>query len=93
MNKMLPVLIMLAIAVLAFREYQNYERGHLVSSSTPSPTENNSRFRCDGRIYCSEMTSCAEAMFFLNHCPNIKMDGDEDGVPCERQWCNRFDGR
>ncbi|PSF08116.1 DNA-binding protein, partial [Marinobacter fuscus] len=45
-------------------------------------------FRCDGRTYCSQMTSCAEATYFLRNCPNTKMDGNHDGVPCERQWCN-----
>jgi cold shock CspA family protein len=44
-------------------------------------------FRCDGRTHCSQMTSCEEATFFLRNCPNTKMDGDGDGVPCERQWC------
>jgi cold shock CspA family protein len=44
-------------------------------------------FRCDGRIHCSQMTSCSEAKFFLRHCPGTKMDGDNDGVPCEQQWC------
>jgi hypothetical protein len=44
-------------------------------------------FRCDGRTYCSQMTSCAEATYFLQHCPDVKMDGNHDGVPCERQWC------
>ena len=45
------------------------------------------RFRCDGRVYCSQMTSCAEATFFLRNCPDVKMDGNGDGVPCEKQWC------
>jgi len=45
-------------------------------------------YKCDGRIYCSQMTSCAEATFFLQNCPGVKMDGDNDGIPCERQWCN-----
>lgn len=45
-------------------------------------------FRCDGRTMCSQMTSCAEARYFLQHCPNPKMDGDNDGEPCEQQWCN-----
>lgn len=40
-----------------------------------------------GRSFCSQMTSCAEAKYFLGHCPNVKMDGDHDGIPCERQWC------
>jgi cold shock CspA family protein len=44
-------------------------------------------FRCDGRIHCSQMTSCAEATYFLQRCPGTKMDGDGDGVPCEVQWC------
>lgn len=46
-------------------------------------------FRCDGRTHCSQMTSCAEATWFLSHCPGVKMDGNRDGVPCERQWCGR----
>lgn len=45
------------------------------------------QFRCDGRIYCSEMTSCEEAEFFLRNCPGVKMDGNNDGEPCEKQWC------
>jgi len=44
-------------------------------------------FRCDGRKYCSEMTSCAEATFFLKNCPDPRMDGNHDGIPCEQQWC------
>lgn len=43
--------------------------------------------RCDGRMHCSQMTSCAEATWFLKNCPGVQMDGDHDGVPCERQWC------
>ncbi len=45
-------------------------------------------YKCDGREYCSQMTSCEEAKFFLENCPNTKMDGNNDGVPCEKQWCN-----
>ncbi len=45
------------------------------------------RFSCDGRTYCSQMTSCAEAEFFLQNCPGVKMDGNNDGEPCESQWC------
>ena len=46
-----------------------------------------SAYRCDGRTYCSQMQSCAEATYFLKHCPGVKMDGNRDGVPCEKQWC------
>jgi hypothetical protein len=46
-------------------------------------------FKCDGRTHCSQMRSCEEATFFLRNCPGVKMDGNHDGVPCERQWCGR----
>jgi hypothetical protein len=49
------------------------------------------QFRCDGRVYCSQMHSCEEATWFLHNCPGTKTDneGRGDGVPCERQWCRR----
>lgn len=46
-----------------------------------------SSFTCDGRKYCSQMTSCNEAKLFLKNCPGMEMDGNNDGVPCEQQWC------
>jgi endonuclease YncB( thermonuclease family) len=58
------------------------------SSSGDESTSNKAQYRCDGRTHCSHMTSCEEANFFLKNCPGVKMDGDGDGVPCERQWCH-----
>ncbi|HRG16516.1 MAG TPA: excalibur calcium-binding domain-containing protein [Pseudomonadota bacterium] len=57
--------------------------------SPTSSTSNTAIFRCDGRQHCSQMHSCAEATYFLRHCPGTKMDGDGDGVACEQQWCGR----
>lgn len=54
------------------------------TASTALPVTNR---RCDGRMVCSQMTSCAEAKYFLANCPGTKMDGDGDGIPCEQQWC------
>jgi cold shock CspA family protein len=54
---------------------------------TTKPDENPTGFKCDGRTYCSQMTSCTEAKFFLKNCPGTKMDGNNDGTPCEQQWC------
>ena len=45
-----------------------------------------SQFSCDGRTYCSEMGSYEEAKFFLDNCPNTKLDGNHDGEPCEAQF-------
>lgn len=46
-------------------------------------------YQCEGKIYCSQMTSCEEAKFYLKNCPDVKIDGDGDGIPCESQWCHR----
>ncbi len=56
--------------------------------SSVSRSYENIRFRCEGKVYCRQMRSCAEAKFYLKNCPNVKIDGDGDGIPCERQWCN-----
>jgi hypothetical protein len=56
-----------------------------VRSRLTSPAA--SGFTCDGRTHCSQMTSCNEARYFLRNCPNVKMDGNNDGEPCESQWC------
>lgn len=56
-------------------------------NSATLPALSNSPYRCDGRKYCSQMSSCSEAKYFLSNCPGVKMDGDGDGIPCEEQWC------
>lgn len=40
-------------------------------------------YHCDGRQHCSQMNSRSEALYFIKNCPNTKMDGDRDGIPCE----------
>lgn len=45
-------------------------------------------FSCDGRQHCSQMRSREEVLFFIQHCPDTKMDGDGDGEPCESQFAN-----
>ena len=50
------------------------------------------QFQCDKRIYCSQMTSCEEARYFLMYCPNTKLDrADNGGEDCETQWCSGRD--
>jgi endonuclease YncB( thermonuclease family) len=58
-------------------------------AAAPAVATLGSKYRCDGRTYCSQMTSCEEATWFLKNCPGAKMDGNNDGVPCEKQWCRR----
>jgi endonuclease G, mitochondrial len=48
-------------------------------------TDNSSsKFECESdKKYCKHMSSCDEAMFYLNQCGRKRMDGDKDRVPCE----------
>ncbi len=54
-----------------------------VPPAVPKLSPTTEKFSCDGRQYCSQMRSRAEAEYFLQNCPNTKMDGDHDGIPCE----------
>lgn len=83
------------IGVLVFLGYQALMPRFTAKNSSAAMTapvtaaEMPGKYFCDGRRYCSQMTSCEEATYFLRHCPGTEMDGDGDGVPCESQWCSR----
>jgi cold shock CspA family protein len=81
----------LFIVVLAFFAYQKFSYYQKDNAPIPviSPIDKpKSVFKCTGKAHCSEMSSCEEATFYIQNCPNTKMDGDNDGIPCENQWCN-----
>jgi endonuclease YncB( thermonuclease family) len=56
---------------------------HRDAPSDPAPKpDKDTAFRCGAKTYCREMTSCAEARFYLEKCDATRLDGDGDGVPC-----------
>ncbi|SHM97959.1 Excalibur calcium-binding domain-containing protein [Rhizobacter sp. OV335] len=87
------IAIVIAVGVFGYNRYRPFAQSQSgrplrpaipeAVSAAPAPGS----FRCDGRTHCSQMTSCREAKFFLKNCPGTKMDGNNDGVPCEQQWC------
>lgn len=87
--------VVIIFLLIIFSVYEFYKT-HTPTTSTTikedfSSTiikEDFSGFSCQGKRYCSQMTSCKEARFYLKNCPNTKIDGDNDGVPCKSQWCN-----
>lgn len=38
---------------------------------------------CEEKPYCSNLKTCDEAIFFLQICHLKRLDGDNDGLPCE----------
>ena len=93
MKKIIILLIVGAMGWQAYGKYQQQAISPLVSLADERPPAlppahvANTNYRCDGRTYCSQMTSCEEATWFLKNCPDTKMDGNNDGIPCEKQWC------
>lgn len=89
----LMIALVIAIGGYSFSKYGQFiplRSAKPPSAATPEAVAADpppASFRCDGRTHCSQMTSCREAKFFLKNCPGTKMDGDNDGVPCEQQWC------
>ena len=97
MKKIIIILIILGLGFYGNQKYRSHKQKPLsdisetttdyVDNSELDIPSNSTKFKCDGRTHCSQMTSCEEATFFLNNCPGTKMDGDNDGIPCEKQWC------
>ena len=84
--------ILCAVSWYAYRERFFFpapapQASEAAQGRAPQAVLDTGRFRCDGRTMCSQMSSCEEATYFLKNCPGVKMDGNNDGIPCERQWC------
>lgn len=79
--------LVLAIAVYAYLALRPHPPAAPPPAAVSADAPAGRSFRCDGRTRCTQMTWCAEARHFLAHCPGAQMDGNRDGVPCERQWC------
>ncbi|QYJ82906.1 excalibur calcium-binding domain-containing protein [Shewanella aegiceratis] len=94
LQRMIFIVILVSIGSFAVKQYQalnatpmiTYEELPAVEPQEWQPAT--PKFRCEtGKTHCSHMRSCEEATYYIRHCPGTEMDGDGDGVPCERQWC------
>lgn len=66
-------------ASAAQRQAQRDSSSTLRLASSPDDS-----YSCSTRKSCGQMTSCAEARYHLGRCGNSRLDGDRDGVPCEK---------
>lgn len=94
LGNVLVLACLIAAGAIGYKEYQKRatQAPAFLETQAARPAsrpiiQEQPRFQCDGRQYCSQMRSCAEATFFLKNCPGTQMDGDHDGIPCESQWC------
>ena len=54
----------------------------LAACATPFPEA--LALDCASAPYCKDMRHCAEADFYFRKCGLTRLDGDGDGIPCER---------
>lgn len=94
LGRLIPIALVAALGVYGYTVYSGKRapatravEGEVPATAPAVPAAG--PYRCDGRTHCSQMTSCDEAMYFLRNCPNTQMDGDGNGIPCEKQWCKK----
>ena len=90
---LLKLIILVSLIIGSYYFYTQYQQKirltdytkpvYAEGTSNTSTLNSSSNFKCDGRQHCSQMNSLEEAKFFIKNCPNTKMDGDNDGEPCE----------
>lgn len=68
---------------------QPYLMNHLQQPRLQRQPSHQRPIRHDGRKGRSQMTSCAEATYFLKNCPKTELEGDYNGVPSEGRWYRR----
>jgi cold shock CspA family protein len=97
-SMLISTVILAVILYAGYEKYQHYQRAQQESTVVPasalsqrgtssaSVAVQSNQFTCDGRQHCSQMHSYEEAVYFIKHCPDTKMDGDNDGDPCENQF-------
>lgn len=86
------IILLIVFAVDKFKVFWSYESSlvpseDLVTNYEAEYPSSLDQFKCEGKTRCNQMSSCDEAVFYLNHCPGSVTDGDGDGRPCEDQWC------
>jgi len=69
-------------------EYHCHRSATRTAPDRPADARRTDREGCGAKRYCTEMTSCREAMRYYRDCGLSRLDGDQDGVPCEN-LCGR----
>lgn len=62
---------------------KNLSKNFISSNDKPVTTKSTENYECGSKSKCGQMNNCSEAMFYLKTCGLHRLDGDNDGVPCE----------
>jgi hypothetical protein len=87
-----PLFVLICLGAWLHCSKKNTVAEPSIQISNPTPTKlgkyipPKATYVCDGRQHCSQMGSYEEAKYFIQHCPDTKMDGDNDGITCEGQF-------
>jgi len=89
-SNFLPIIVAIGIAVFLYNKFL-IDKGVVAQAQAKpqipaQPIKPIERFHCESKVWCTEMSSYEEAVFYIRNCPGTKMDGDGDGQPCERQF-------
>jgi cold shock CspA family protein len=85
----LYLVIILGLGIFIYEKFltnKNVIDPKKISETVAKSVDYNQQFKCEGKVYCTQMSTYDEAFFYLNNCPGTKMDGDGDGIPCEQQF-------
>lgn len=70
-------------------EAQNIPPWEWRKGQRSSPVKAGVYKKCGTKTYCRDMRDCEEALYFLNTCGLTRLDGDNDGMPCEKLCSSR----
>ena len=65
-------------------DYRHGGKQNTLTAPRESKTHQDNNAACGDKHYCKEMASCEEAKFYLTQCGLTRIDGDNDGTPCEK---------
>ena len=68
-------------------EFAEHEICHMPLSGEDEDEDEDEGWSCSYSPYCYQLSSCSEAYYYLNTCGLNRLDGDNDGIPCET-LCN-----
>ena len=77
MRLVAPVLIAVGLAGGALAEEK-------IKPEKKNKSAQTQKYECGKKRYCSQMTSCEEAIFYYKVCGLKRLDRDRDGIPCEK---------